>query len=76
VVVWLRASIVTLGERVQRGGSRPRLGEDPMRSFHDLYRARHELYSSVARFVIDVDDLAPEEVVARIMAETGLETAK
>jgi shikimate kinase len=72
VVVWLRASIATLGDRVARGGSRPRLGEDPKRSLHDLYRTRHGLYASVAGFVIDVDDLAPEEVVARILAETGL----
>lgn len=72
VVVWLRASITTLGDRVERGGLRPRLGEDPKRSLHDLYRTRHGLYASVAGFVIDVDDLAPEEVVARILAETGL----
>ena len=72
VVVWLRASITTLGDRLERGGSRPRLGEDPKRSLHDLYRSRHGLYASVAGFVIDVDDLAPEEVVARILAETGL----
>jgi shikimate kinase len=72
VVVWLRASIATLGDRVARGGSRPRLGEDLKRSLHDLYRTRHGLYASVAGFVIDVDELAPEEVVARILAETGL----
>ena len=72
VVVWLRASIATLSERVTHGGPRPRLGEDPNRSLHDLYIARHELYASVAHFVIDVDDLAPDEVVARIMTETGL----
>jgi shikimate kinase len=72
VVVWLRASIATLGERVQRGGARPRLGEDPTRSLLDLYRTRHPLYAAVAGFVIDVDDLSPEEVVARILAETGL----
>jgi shikimate kinase len=72
VVLWLRATTATLSERVERGGPRPRLGDDPMRSFHDLYRARHELYASVAGFVIDVDDLGPEEVVTRILAETGL----
>jgi shikimate kinase len=72
VVVWLRASITTLGNRVERGGLRPRLGEDPKRSLHDLYRTRHGLYASVAGFVIDVDELSPEEVVVRILAETGL----
>ena len=31
VVVWLRASIETLSERVRRGGARPRLGDDQPR---------------------------------------------
>jgi shikimate kinase len=72
VVVWLRASIETLSERVQRGGARPRLGDDPARSLRDLYETRHPLYAEVAEFIVDVDDLAPEEVVARILSETGL----
>lgn len=72
VVVWLRASIVTLSERVERGGARPRLGTDPKQSLRDLYLARHPLYASVAQFVIDVDDLPPDEVVARIFQDTGL----
>ena len=72
VVVWLRASIATLSERVERGGMRPRLGADPARSLRELYLTRHPLYASVAQFVIDVDDLPPEEVVARIREDTGL----
>jgi shikimate kinase len=72
VVVWLRASMATLSERVARGGDRPRLGDDPLQSLRDLYVTRHPLYASVARFVIDVDDLAPQEVVARILEDTGL----
>jgi shikimate kinase len=46
-----------------------------VRALHDLYAARHELYASVAQFVIDVDDLAPEEVATRILSETGLDGA-
>jgi shikimate kinase len=72
VVVWLRASIATLVDRVQRGEPRPRLGDDPERALRDLYVARHPLYASVASIVIDVDDLVPDEVVARIFEETGL----
>jgi shikimate kinase len=72
VVVWLRASIDTLLERVLRGEARPRLGADPERSLRDLYVTRHPLYASVADVVIDVDDLAPDQVVARIFEETGL----
>ena len=76
VVVWLRASITTLSERVERGGARPRLDPDPTQSLRDLYFTRHALYASVAQFVIDVDDLPPEEVVARILEDTGLGNAE
>ena len=72
VVVWLRASIDTIVTRVERGEARPRLGNDPERSLRELYKARHPLYASVAGFVIDVDHLTAEEVVARIFEETGL----
>jgi len=37
VVVWLRATIATLSERVEHGGVRPRLGADPAQSLRDLY---------------------------------------
>jgi shikimate kinase len=76
VVVWLRASITTLSERVERGGARPRLDADSTQSLRDLYLTRHALYASVAQFVIDVDDLPPEEVVARILEDTGLGDAE
>jgi len=60
-------------ERTSRTrGVRPRLGADPAQSLRDLYLTRHPLYASVAGFVIDVDDLPPEEVVARIFDDTGL----
>jgi shikimate kinase len=72
VVVWLRATIETLSDRVQRGGARPRLGDDPTRSLRTLYRDRHPFYAAIADFVIDVDDLSAAEVVTRILAETGL----
>jgi shikimate kinase len=72
VVVWLRASIETLSGRVQHGGVRPRLGVDAAQSLRALYRDRHPLYAEVAAFVVDVDDLTPEEVVARIFEVTGL----
>jgi shikimate kinase len=58
-------------DRVARGGARPRLGEDPTQSLRDLYLTRQLLYASVASLVLDVDDLSPEEVVARLIAETG-----
>jgi shikimate kinase len=72
VVVWLRASMTTLSERVERGGDRPRLGANPLQSLRDLYVSRHPLYAAVAGFIIDVDDLPPEEIVTRILEDTGL----
>jgi shikimate kinase len=72
VVVWLRATVETLNERVEHGEARPHLGADPRQTLSDLYRDRQSLYASVAQFVIDVDDLAPDDVVARIFEETGL----
>jgi shikimate kinase len=75
-VVWLRASIETMSDRVASGGARPRLGEDPAQSLRDLYLTRQSLYASVASLVIDVDDLSPEAIVARLIAETGLSDAE
>ena len=75
-VVWLRASIETMSDRVASGGARPRLGEDPTQSLRDLYLTRQLLYASVASLVIDVDDLSPEAIVARLIAETGLSDAE
>jgi shikimate kinase len=72
VVVWLRASVETMSERVARGGPRPRLGDDPAHSIRDLYLTRRPLYASVASLVIDVDELSAEEVVDRILVGTGL----
>lgn len=72
VVVWLRATIDTISQRVARGGARPRLDGDATQALRDLYRARHPLYATVADVVIDVDELTPREVAARIFDETGL----
>jgi shikimate kinase len=51
---------------------RPRLGDDPTSSLRDLYRTRKSLYAAVASFVIDVDELTPDDIVARILDETGV----
>ena len=75
-VVWLRATVETMSDRVSRGGARPRLGDDPAKSLRVLYATRYPLYGDVASVTIDVDDLTPHEVVERIFAATGLETVK
>jgi shikimate kinase len=73
-VVWLRANPATLAGRVGSGDGRPLLGEDPARAMRELDAVRRPLYASVAAAVVDVDDLAPAEVVDRVLAAAGLET--
>jgi len=64
-VVWLRANIETLARRVQ-GTDRPWLGKDPRRALTALYAGRAHLYASVADLIVDVDELPPDAVAARI----------
>jgi shikimate kinase len=71
-VVWLRADPKVLAERVGDGRGRPLLGDDPAAALLDLNRVRRPLYESVADVVVDVDHLAPDEVVSRVLAATGL----
>lgn len=68
-VVWLRARVPTLAERVGSGGSRPWLGGDPEAALRKLYEGREELYQEVATVVVDVDDIAPGQIAARIIDE-------
>jgi shikimate kinase len=64
-VVWLRASIDTLVERVE-GTDRPWLGKDPRAALTALYAGREDLYASVASLVLDVDELPPDVLALRI----------
>jgi shikimate kinase len=65
--VWLRADLTTLARRVD-GTDRPWLGDDPEDAMRQLYSGRAHLYESVASLVVDVDDLPPDLVAARIAA--------
>jgi shikimate kinase len=66
-VVWLRARPETLASRVGDGVGRPLLDGDPARALRALDAVRRPLYAEVADEVIDVDDLGPAEVAARII---------
>ena len=66
-VVWLRATIATLVERV-RGTDRPWLRDDPKGALTSLYAGRADLYASVADFVVDGDELPSSVVAERIAA--------
>ncbi len=69
MVVWLRADVGTLAGRVGEGAGRPLLDTDPATSLAALDEVRRPLYASVAHAVVDVDELSPDEVVDRVMAE-------
>jgi shikimate kinase len=67
-VVWLRARLDTLVERVGDGGGRPFFaGHDVRDVLAQLYDGRARLYDDAADRVVDVDDLTPREVAQRIL---------
>ena len=68
-VVWLRAPVATLVERVGDGAGRPLLGDDPAGALERLYEERRPLYEELADIVVDVEDLSPEEVVEEILRQ-------
>jgi shikimate kinase len=66
-VVWLRADIETLIERV-RGTDRPWLGDAPDVAMRELYAGREPLYAEVATLIVDVDGATAEQTADRIIA--------
>jgi shikimate kinase len=66
-VVWLRARPETLATRVGDGAGRPLLHGDAGAALRALDAVRRPLYAEVADETIDVDDLGPDEVAARIV---------
>ncbi len=75
LVVWLRARPETLAARVGDGAGRPLLDDDPAAALIKLNDVRAPLYAEVADFVIDVDDLAPDEVAERVLAAVAVNAA-
>jgi shikimate kinase len=67
-VVWLRAEVATLVDRVGTGDGRPLLDDDPAEALRRLEAERRPLYAEVADVVVDVDHLRAAEVVDRIVA--------
>jgi len=68
LVVWLRASLATLTQRVGDGRTRPLLGSDPGAALARLYLERARLYEALADLVIDVDGVPVERIVEQITA--------
>ncbi len=67
-VVWLRASLETLGRRVGDGAGRPLLSGAPSERLARIEAERRSLYEEVATVVVDVDDLSPEAVAEKVLA--------
>jgi shikimate kinase len=68
-VVWLRARIETLAQRIGDGGTRPFFaGNDVTQTLLRLYAGREPLYAAVAHQVVDVDDLDPDTIARAIVA--------
>ncbi len=72
-VVWLRADPATLAVRVGDGEGRPLLGVDPAGALAPMDAVRRPLYAQVADIVVDVEGRSPDEVVAAVLKECGLD---
>jgi 5-deoxy-5-amino-3-dehydroquinate synthase len=76
-VVWMRARPETLVPRAITGSHRPLLDTDPSGVLARLAAEREPLYAEVADVTVDVDGLAPAQVVALVeeaLGETTLRT--
>lgn len=68
-VVWLRARIETLADRIGDGSSRPFFaGRDVEDVLRELYVGRAPAYEAVAHHVVDVDERTPDEIATWILA--------
>ncbi len=66
-MVWLCADPANLVERVQRGGHRPLLDDDPAGTLQRMWDERHELYRAVADAVVAVDGRSIDDVVEEVL---------
>lgn len=71
LVVWLRASPSTLGDRFEERRHRPAYGVDRETFLADQARRRDALYEAVADIVVRTDTTSPDEAAARIVAEVA-----
>ncbi|MFH2059294.1 MAG: shikimate kinase [Pseudomonadota bacterium] len=69
MVFLLTASVDTIVERIQDGTQRPALveGKTFTQEVAQVLEQRKDRYESAARFVIDTDDITPEQVAFKII---------
>jgi shikimate kinase len=68
LVVWLRAEVATLAQRVVGADHRPLLEGDALGRLTALYTERRPLYQGLAHVVIDVDHLTPAQAADQVIA--------
>ena len=66
LVVWLRAGLATLSERVGHGEGRPLLTHEPRDSLSRIEAQRRDRYRAVAHEVVDTDGRDPDEVAQAV----------
>ncbi|HEY3701658.1 MAG TPA: shikimate kinase [Acidimicrobiales bacterium] len=76
VIVWLRARVETLAQRVGDGAGRPLLGDDPAGALGRLYAERRPVYQELAQVVVDVDGVDAQTVAERVLAALPLDTRR
>jgi shikimate kinase len=64
--VWLQAKLATLVARYDSDPHRPRYPQGTAAALREQLAARKQLFAAVAKVTIDVDDLAPAEVLERL----------
>ena len=67
-VVWLRAEIETLADRLERDRYRPWLGQNADDALRDLYAGREAMYREVAHLVLDVEGESPDKLAESIIS--------
>jgi shikimate kinase len=70
-VVWLRAPVAVLTERVGEGADRPLLAGDPRGNLARLLSLREPAYEAVADAVVDTDGRNVDEVASAVLDAFG-----
>jgi shikimate kinase len=64
--IWLRGDPEVLAARISSKDHRPDFGDDQVEVIREQAARRHPLFEAVAGEVVDVDDRAPDEIVADV----------
>lgn len=69
-IIWLQASVPVIVARIGGDDGRPALtaGKTFTEEISEVLARRTPAYASAAEFIVDTDQLTPEEIVARIVA--------